>query len=211
MTLYEIETQRQKARAGIPQGHIAAHRWYLRHDEPKTLQKPQQPQTDITIMAAKNPTVAFYRFLYHTVGEDYLWGDRRRMSDEKLHSIITAPTTQLMVLYQSGVPAGFYELDFSKNTAETPSTDIAYFGLLPGFTGAGLGGYLLVQAVKHAATGNLPVTLNTCTLDHPAALENYQKCGFKIISEEDYSDPDPRLDGTIIASAAKHIPLPKGA
>ena len=49
--------------------------------------------------------------------------------------------------------------------------------------------------------------LNTCTLDHPAALAFYQKRGFAIThSEVDIVD-DPRLVGLLPRDAAPHVPL----
>ena len=44
----------------------------------------------------------------------------------------------------AGAPAGYFELSAIASAA----TEIAYFGLLPEFTGRGLGGYLLTVAVE---------------------------------------------------------------
>jgi GNAT superfamily N-acetyltransferase len=73
--------------------------------------------------------------------------------------------------------------------------------LLPGYIGRGWGKYLLTEAVR-AAWGLAPsrVWLHTCTLDHPAALPNYLKRGFRRVREETYtlfpsfplSDPPPQ-------------------
>jgi len=208
-TLYEAEWLRQRARNNIPEGHLPVHRWYLRHDAPTSLGKPKPPQTGLTVVRAVKPSIEFYRFLYHTVGEEYLWGDRRRMDDAPLLTDIHKDTTEVMVLYRDGVPAGFYQLDLApvpRNAHDPASTEIAYFGLLPGFIGGGLGSYMLACAVEQAAAAGKPVTLNTCTLDHPFALENYRKHGFEIIGEEDEFYPDPRIDGTIAPAAAKHVP-----
>ena len=60
----------------------------------------------MTIVAARQPTVAFYRFLYERVGGPWYWLDRRRWSDEKLLTEIRSPGVELHVLYADGVPAG---------------------------------------------------------------------------------------------------------
>lgn len=209
MTPYELEWERQRARTNIPDGHLPVHRWYLRHDNPKSLSKPAPPRSKLTIIRAVNPSIEFYRFLYHTVGEDYLWGDRRRMDDATVMADTQKETTHVMVMYSDGVPAGFYQLDFApkpRHPNDSAATEIAYFGLLPGFIGGGLGSYMLACAIEQAAEPGGPVTLNTCTLDHPIALENYRKRGFEIIDEEDEFYPDPRLDGTIDPAAALHVP-----
>ena len=38
----------------------------------------------VALLHAERPSVAFYRFLYNTVGRDWLWWARRAMSDEAL-------------------------------------------------------------------------------------------------------------------------------
>lgn len=202
-TIYEKEWQRQRQRVGLPKGHLAVHRWYLRVDEPWAMPDRDPPSDDLTIMRAENPSVPFYRFLYHTAGEEFVWGDRRRMSDEKLASLIGGEDVHVMVLYKAGTPAGWFDINFS----DPEETEIKYFAMMPGFIGQGLGGYLLTQAIRYGGQRKVPLILDTCTLDHPGALENYQKRGFVIYDEEDEEYPDPRLDGTIRPDAGQHVPL----
>lgn len=202
-TTYEKEWQRQLARTDVPKGHLPVHRWYLRLEEPFKVPAPEPPRGDLSIMRAQNPTVAFYRYLYHTAGQEYLWGDRRRKGDEELAGLIGPDHIHLMVLYVAGVPAGFFELDFS----HADRSNLKYFALLPGFTGGGLGSYMLSSCIHYAGQRRpLPLTLDTCTLDHPIALENYRARGFVEWREEDEIYPDPRLDGTVPRDAGKHVP-----
>ena len=87
------------------------------------------------------------------------------------------------MLYYTGAPSGFFEL----HQYEDGSVEIAYFGLLKEYTGRGLGKYLLTIAIEQAwkkATDR--VWVHTCTLDHPAALTNYLKRGFKPFQQETY-------------------------
>ena len=202
-TLYEAEWQRQRQRSDLPPKHLAVHRWYLRLEEPWTVEDRKPPSDDLAIIRANQPTVAFYRFLYHTAGEEFVWGDRRRMSDEKLASLIGDDKVHVMVMYKAGTPAGFFDINFS----EPDSTEIKYFALLPGFIGQGLGSYMLNQAIRYGGQRQVPLLLDTCTLDHPSALENYKKRGFVIYDEDDEAYPDPRLDGTMPREAGKHVPL----
>ena len=59
--------------------------------------------------------------------------------------------------------------------------EIVYFGLLVNFIGKGLGGAMLSRALQHAwALGPERVWVHTCTLDHPAALANYEARGMRI-------------------------------
>ena len=199
---YEAEWERQRARADVPPGHLPVHRWYLRLDDPAAVAAPV-PRDGVTVLRAARPTVAFYRFLYHTAGEDWLWGDRRRMDDGALAAAIGSDAVDVMVAYREGTPAGFYELDRRRQD----ETEIKYFALLPHAIGGGLGGWLLTHAIAHAGKRGLPLIVDTCSLDHPHALANYRARGFAIVREEDEIYPDPRLDGTIGRDAAPHVPL----
>ena len=59
------------------------------------------------------------------------------------------------------------------------SAEIVFFGLLDHVTGQGLGRWFLGAAIE-AAWSRHPskVRLQTCSLDHPAALPLYQRMGF---------------------------------
>lgn len=143
---------------------------------------PQIPKGKIAIIKAENPPVHFYRYLYDTVGKDYLWVDRKKLTDEALAKILEAPTLELYVLYAEGAPAGFAELDFS----ETDVAHLAYYGMMPEGIGRGLGSYFLYQACSICWSRPIKnLLVNTCTLDHPRALSMYQRAGFVPYSRED--------------------------
>lgn len=98
------------------------------------------------------------------------------LADEALTAIVQAPTTDVRVLWVHGVPAGYAELDF----AEHPDVNLAFFGLMPEFTGRALGPWLLDWTVRHAfEKGATRLHLNTCDLDHPKALATYEAAGFQ--------------------------------
>jgi GNAT superfamily N-acetyltransferase len=145
-------------------------------------QAPPQPRGKIAILRAEKPSVHFYRYLYDTVGKDYVWVDRKKLDDEALANILDAPTLELYVLYAEGAPAGIAELDF----ADPKVAHLAYFGLMPEAIGRGLGSYFLYQSC--AICWARPITnlvVNTCTLDHPRALPMYQRVGFVPYARED--------------------------
>ncbi len=130
------------------------------------------------LLRAENPPVHFYRYLYDLIGGPYNWVSRRRMSDEDLCAIIEHEDVYLYVLYIDGVPAGMAEID----ARETDTHELKFFGLAPDYTGAGIGRYFLSN-VLDLAWSRAPkrLRLETCTLDHPAALPIYQKFGFSVI------------------------------
>jgi ribosomal protein S18 acetylase RimI-like enzyme len=173
---------------------------YLEMRAPPRTALPHPPATmRLALMRAVRPPVHFYRYLYDTVGQAWLWMDRRKLSDTQLAKIIHDEQVEVYVAYADGVPAGFAELDRRSKDI----VDLAYFGLMPEFMGRRLGPYLLRWAVD-AAWSSQPdkVTVNTCTLDHPKALSLYQKVGFRPVRQEHKVVEDPRLSGL--------IPLPAG-
>ena len=163
---------------------------YLEMTAPPT--RPTVPIPTLGKMAllrAERPTVSFYRYLYDTVGERWLWWDRRRLDDAALAAIIQDPLVEIYVLYVDGVPAGYAEVDRRK----PDEIELAYFGLLPEFIGRGLGPFLLNWAIDTAWFHHPKrVWVNTCTLDHPKALQIYQRAGFVLMELTDGSDNEER-------------------
>ncbi len=150
---------------------------------------PRPPAEAHAIMRAHNPTVSFYRYLYHTIGEHYVWWERRAITDEELAELIHAENVEVYVLYVEGNPAGYYELVSLEDNGEI---EIGYFGLLPEFVGRRLGAYLLRVAIDDAWSRNPSrVIVNTCTLDHPNALPNYQRAGFVPYAQDTFEIEDP--------------------
>ncbi len=150
------------------------------------------------------PSVPFYRFLYDTVGEAWLWGGRRRWSDEVLADRIQHPLNELWLLSADGQPSGFAELD----RRIAGEVELSYFGLMPAFIGRKLGPALLRFAIHKAwATTPSRVWVHTCDLDHPAALGLYRREGFKPFETWDVIVADPRATGHIPRSVQPQRPI----
>jgi GNAT superfamily N-acetyltransferase len=146
---------------------------------------PQQalppPREGLTVVHAREPTLAYYRFLYDTVGKAYDWTSRTKLTDAELRAIIQDPRVEVQVLFAEGVPAGFAELDRRVDG----DIELVQFGLMPEFIGRGLGKYFLRWVIDRAASYQpRRFWLHTCTLDHPAALPTYLKAGFRVFKEE---------------------------
>jgi ribosomal protein S18 acetylase RimI-like enzyme len=159
--------------------------------------KPPQTPLPLALQRLHRPTVSYYRYLQHGVGDPWLWWERRVMPDEALEAIIRDEAVEIYVLSEGAVPAGFVELDFRAMPARA---EIAYFGLLPDWIGRALGPYLLNWAVDCAWSRDPrpeALTVNTCTLDHPKALSAYQKAGFQVTARETKQVPDPIQAGHI--------------
>lgn len=163
------------------------------------------PFDKLALIRAENCTASFYRYLYNTVGEPWLWFERRLIDDRALATLIHQPTIEIFVLYVRGVPAGYFELD-----AATPrETKLCYFGLVPEFIGRSLGPHLLRAAIDRAWSSR-PIErlwLHTSTFDHPRALGVYQQAGFVVYARRSVSFADPRARG-ILPRTLTHRLLP---
>lgn len=152
---------------------------FLRMDAPPAGEAPALP-ADACVVRLARPTVAFYRYLYDTVGSEYLWWLRRTLPADRLAAVLASPDVSVHVLYRHGEPAGFYELD----RRAWPVVNLAYFGLLPHAVGHGTGRALLRHAIDAGwGMGARAMTVNTCTADHPRALPNYRAAGFRTARE----------------------------
>ena len=170
---------------------------YLEMLERPVGRRAPAPGEKLALMRAEGCTVSFYRYLYDTVGEPWLWFERRLLDDAALAQQIGKATVEIFVLYVRGVPAGYFELD-----AGAPrETKLCYFGLIPDFIGRGLGPYLLLAAIDQA--GSRPIDrfwLHTSTFDHPKALGVYQRAGFAVYARRRVSFDDPRKTGILPGS-----------
>jgi GNAT superfamily N-acetyltransferase len=178
---------------------------YLEMTAPPTGAMPPRPSEHVRVHETREPTVAFYRWLYHQVGDPYLWYERKRVRDADLARILADSATRIWVLTVGHVPAGFFELD----TRMLPkATNIAYFGLMPEFVGQGLGRFFLECAIRAAWATDAPkVTVNTCTLDHPRALPLYRAAGFTIVERQLRRIVDPRMDWRVRRRPRPRAPL----
>lgn len=152
---------------------------FLRMDRPPETRAPNLPP-DFQVVRVQSCTTTYYRFLYDTVGADYVWWLRRTMPDDELAALLQNRAVAIYVLYSKGQPAGFFELDARAWT----DINLSYFGLLPHIIGQGVGFPFLRAAIdeawRHGARG---MTVNTCNADHPRALPNYLRAGFHAVRE----------------------------
>ncbi|PWC39664.1 GNAT family N-acetyltransferase [Azospirillum sp. TSO35-2] len=184
-------------------GHLSVIVTYLEMTAPPAHAPLTRPKGDLALVRANPPTWSFYRYLYDTVGEPWLWHERRRLPRKELERSILDPLVEVWVLQVDGTPAGFFELD-----RRTRETDLAYFGLIPDFIGHKLGPWLLDSAIRRAWDGGArKLVVNTCSFDHPKALPLYQSMGFVPTRHVVREIRDPRIGGPLPRSAGTHIPI----
>ena len=126
----------------------------------------------------------FNRFLYQWVGALWQWHDKLSWTDEQWKDYAESDALRTWVAYFEGSPAGYFELKRHTDSV----VQIMYFGLGEAFLDKGIGGYLLTQALECAwAWEASRVDVNTCSLDHPAALKNYLARGMTLARTETIS------------------------
>lgn len=145
---------------------------------------PPMPATSsATLVRSKAPPVWWFLTLYDAVGRDYAWEDIHSREHAEIQDWLHAGDMALYTLMQDGWPHGFFLLE----SKDRGVTNLAYFGLVPEAVGTGMGSWLLKTAIltawDHPDTDKL--TVDTCTLDHPRALQTYQKHGFVPVRRED--------------------------
>lgn len=148
--------------------------------------RPAQPSgPPAALLHSVKPPNWYFLNLYDAVGSKYLWTDMHDLPEAELTAFVQDPKMELYTLIRDGWPAGFFMLD--RRTADI--CDLAYFGLVPEAIGLGLGTYMLHTAIHMAwdGIGTKTITVNTCTLDHPRALQTYQKAGFEPARQEQRS------------------------
>ncbi|HEX2019976.1 MAG TPA: GNAT family N-acetyltransferase [Aurantimonas sp.] len=150
-----------------------------------SLQMSERPQQSITPPAFAQPLVVEevpaiplerYRALYRAVGEPHHWTSRL-LPDAELRREIHRPAIRIFVASTAERSAGWFEIETRPAIGESR---IVHFGVMPEFRGRGLADFLLSQAIQAAfCEGVSCVSIETNTLDHPAALPLYLKHGFK--------------------------------
>jgi len=163
---------------------IEVTRTYLEMRDPAELKGARIDDPRVRIEQLHDCSASFFRYLYVEVGRSYHWNDRLPWTDDDILAHLSQAEISLWLMTDDGANAAYFEL----RRCEDGSVEIAYFGLLPGFLGRGLGKHLLTCATEQAwAGGANRVWLHTCTLDDPAAMPNYLKRGFQPFKTEKYS------------------------
>jgi GNAT superfamily N-acetyltransferase len=150
---------------------------YLVMYAPEQLRAKPFDDPRLVIHPVNPPSWQFNQSMYRRIGADWNWQEKRDWPEDRWRAYVEAPGLHSFAATWSGEPAGYFELREDAHGG----IEITYFGLLAGFIGKGLGGAMLGCALQRAwMLGPDRVWVHTCTLDHPAALANYQARGMRI-------------------------------
>jgi RimJ/RimL family protein N-acetyltransferase len=153
--------------------------------DPSWLTPARTPSEATRLSRTTEDVAAVSRDLYRLVGTPWWWVDRLSWTDQQWQEWVDRQGHELWTLTVAGADgtgqrAGYFEL------VPGPAGDVllAYFGLVPGFEGRGLGGHLLTAALRRAweLPGTSRVWVHTCDLDGPAAMPNYLARGLRVFT-----------------------------
>ena len=160
--------------------------------------------SEVQLRQVQNPGLDWYRALYRRAGAQWFWFSRLEMTDEQLAAVLHRSTNELFVAEREGSEIGMAELDRS----EPPNVEITSFALFSEAIGKGLGRPFMTQLLDRAWDDSTArVWLHTCTLDGPAALSFYMKCGFRPYKRAIEVADDPRIRGILPEDAAPQVPI----
>ena len=171
----------------------AVTRTYLEMLSPDGLRPARVPDPAPSIARVDPPSGAVSRDLYLSVGQDWWWTDRQDWSLDEWEAWSAHAATWVGSV--DGEFIGYGEL-FPRRKGEI---ELAYFGLLPGWTGRGYGGHMLTELTRRAweTPGTGRVWLSTGTLDSKAALPGYLNRGFVPFARHQEPAPArPRSQGS---------------
>jgi GNAT superfamily N-acetyltransferase len=144
---------------------------------------PAAPVPGLTLEQADRGA-PFIPGLLARIGAPHGWRSSRRTDEEWVTWLAEHPDRTYWLLSYQGEPAGMVTCAVQPDG----DTEIVTFGLLPEFVGRGLGGYALTLGVRQAwalSPSASRVWLHTSSKDHPHALPNYHRRGFRTFKTED--------------------------
>ncbi len=144
---------------------------------------PAEIPESLELREVRDPAVN-ERF-YREVGGPWQWTDRLNWEVEKWNRWAMRPEVETWLAFMNGEEAGFVEL----KKQEKGNVEVICFGLLPEMIGRGLGAGMLSAAIKQAweISGAKRIWLHTCSEDHPHAVSNYEKRGFRLFKTKELS------------------------
>ena len=160
-------------------------------EAPSVDRSPRPAPTNLRVRLEMPPDLELYCRLYRQVGDPWTWFGRRRLAPAALLAVLSHESHELWILEECGRVRGMAELDYRAS----PVVELAYFGLTPDSIGRGLGRWFMTELLTRVWAKPQPVSrlwLHTCELDHPGAVDFYQRSGFRLCGESRDRRPDPR-------------------
>lgn len=156
---------------------------FLEMTAPTQLLPARHPPVPLEMEEVGPAAASLFRLIYMRIWGELASGGRMGWSDARWQDELARREVRAWVVRVGGDVAGFIELEVEPNG----DVGIVVFGLVPEFTGRGFGGALLTWATQTAwaltsesGGSTKRVWLQTSSDDHPHALSNYKRRGFRI-------------------------------
>jgi GNAT superfamily N-acetyltransferase len=140
------------------------------------------PPAALRLQEVDAAAAALLRSTYVRIGAPHGWTGRTGWSEAQWREELARPDVRAWIARVDGELAGFVELEAEANG----DVGIVVLGLVPEFVGKGFGGALLTEATRLAWNLEPPgggsanrVWVQTTSGDHPHALRNYERRGFR--------------------------------
>lgn len=159
---------------------------FLEMTSPARLSPSRPAPAPVEVDEVGEASASLLRLTFERIGAPYNWQIRRTgsdaWSDERWAERLSGPGVHAWVARVAGEIAGMVEVEAQPGG----DVEIVVFGLAPEFVGKGFGGHLLAVATRLAwrtePLDGVPIRrvwLHTSSRDHPHALPNYRRRGFR--------------------------------
>jgi GNAT superfamily N-acetyltransferase len=160
---------------------------YLEMTSPSQLVPGRPPPAPLEVEEIGPEAASLLRSTYVRIWAGLASGGRMAWSDAQWEEELARRGVGAWVVRVGEDVAGFVELEGEPNG----DVGIVVFGLVPQFVGRGFGGAFLALATRLAWSLDLPggvstrrIVVRTSTGDHPHALRNYERRGFRVFRTE---------------------------
>ncbi len=157
---------------------------YLEMTSPDQLIPGLSPPVPIEMESVGPAAASLLASTYTRIGMPYHWTP---LPEEEWQDGLARPGAQAWIARVQGEVAGMVAL----KAQQGGDVEIIVAGLVPEFVGKGFGGHLVTVATRSAWEVDHPdggttkrVWLHTSSLDHPHALSNYRRRGFRVYATE---------------------------
>jgi GNAT superfamily N-acetyltransferase len=160
---------------------------YLEMRSPDDLVPGRPPPEPMELEHVDAAAVGTFHAAVLRIGEPHDWTTPSGRSEDQWRARLARPEVRAWIAGVGGEVAGVIELELHAEG----EVEITMFGLVPEMVGRGFGGHLLTLATRLAWEARLAgdgpnrrVWLHTSSLDHPHALLNYERRGFRAFRTE---------------------------
>jgi GNAT superfamily N-acetyltransferase len=154
---------------------------------PTQLVRGRPPPAPLEMEEVDSAAAPLVRSIYVHIWEGLASGGRMAWSDAQWKHELSRPGVRSWVARVHGDVVGFVELEAEPDG----DVGIVVFGLVPEFVGKGFGGAFLTRVTETAwkpmsqSSGlTKRVWVQTSSGDHPHALQNYERRGFRVFRFE---------------------------